>query len=124
MKSQIKITVIGGGLSNFDDKYGSGGKGYIDWEVNFEMGKTPESTLEEPKFFGIKGISVSVPSQTISFKSYFYNEETDEEVEKEVEIKLEDVIINDDLGECTFSDFKLLPVELIISSTRCELYFC
>lgn len=101
---------------------GSGGRAEIKWKCEFVLGDKSDSPLS-PQFFGIKGMVITVPDQSVSFISTFYNEETDEETEKEVTIELKNVKVHNDLGSCTIDSFNLLPVELKIHKDNYELMF-
>lgn len=117
-ETEVTINIVGDskGFPN-----GQGGLAIVKWKCEFELGS--KSANGEIKFFGIKAMLLSCPDQTITFNSYFYEELTDEESEKEVAIKLEDVKINNDLGDCSLDKFQLLPVELIIYKDNAELSF-
>ena len=118
--TEIDVSITGdqNGFPN-----GSGGRANIKWKCEFQLGESKGSTNLAPKFFGIKGMIITVPEQEITFMSSFYDEETDEETEKEVTLSLKDVKVNNDLGQCNIAEFELLPVELEVYKDKFELRF-
>lgn len=119
-KTEVDVSIIWNGLAK-GYAMGQGGKCVIEWTGDLELGATgPE---DKPTFFGIKSIKLEAPDQTLKFKSFFFNEDTEEETQKEVTIEVKNIKINKDLGECNLDDFKLLPTELIIHGNSAELCF-
>jgi len=81
----------------------------IEWKCEFKIGNRSNDDLN-PDFFGIEGMIITVPDQTIR-------------ISEDREISIKNVRIDKDLGTCTIDDFCLLPVELYVDNEDSTLFF-
>ena len=63
--------------------YRGDGECEIEWELDFEL-----------RSYGVKDLSITVPKQTITTTITIYDDGTDEDIEKEITVNLEDVEVS------------------------------
>lgn len=85
-KTEVQLDITGS-----HNQEPASGKVFIEWTVDIEM-----------REYGIKSFGLSVPDQEVTTVVNKYNEETDEEYEEEITLKLKDVKIE-------YQDNSILP---------------
>ena len=94
------------------DQYGNGGKGKVKWKLDFEA-----------RSWGISSLIIIVPEQKITFDSWFYDEETDEETQKEVTFELKESKIYQGNHISKIDGLTITPERLVFHNGKSELVF-